>query len=132
MGSIFCIAAIRHPSWRHNMFLPFSLRDRQSSMGRLDRSHWSNTHMPLRCMLHYANTSLMPLKVSYLDSYLVAESLDQVLAHTLFFIPFHILMINDSSEGTANRMVLPRLGLCYSTLSCQSSYLSSLSYLNYV
>ena len=39
------MVASRLPSWRHNMFLPFSLRDRQSSMQRLDRSHisWSYT-----------------------------------------------------------------------------------------
>jgi len=41
------MVASNHPSWRHNMFLPFSLRDRQSSMRRLDRSHWSNTPLPL-------------------------------------------------------------------------------------
>jgi len=88
-------------------------------MGRLDRSHWSNTHMPLRCMLHYANTSLMPLKVSYLDSYLVAESLDQVLAHTLFFIPFHILMIVVRVQPT----VWYYLGLVFVTLLCLASLL---------
>ena len=32
------------------------------------------SHMPLRCMLPYVNTSHMPLRVSYLDRYLVAES----------------------------------------------------------
>ncbi len=33
------------------------------------------SHMPLKCMLQHANTSHMPLRVSYhLDSYLVAES----------------------------------------------------------
>jgi hypothetical protein len=30
------MVASRHPSWRHNMFVPFSLRDRQSSMRRLE------------------------------------------------------------------------------------------------
>jgi hypothetical protein len=33
------------------------------------------SHMPLRCMLHYANTFHMLLRIFYLDSYLVAESL---------------------------------------------------------
>jgi len=89
------------------------------------------SHMPLRCMLHYANTSHMPLRVFYLDSNLVAESLDQVLAHTLFYIPFHILIIIVRVQPTVGYL-LPWLGLCYSTLSCQSSYLSSLLYLNYL
>ena len=38
------------------MFLPFSLRDSQSSMRRLDRSHWSNTPYlhNLSCLTKYA------------------------------------------------------------------------------
>ena len=75
--------------------------------------------MPLRCMLHYANTSHMPLRVSYLDSYLIAESLDQVLAHTLFYIPFHILIIIVRVQPTVRYY----LGLVLDTLLCLASLL---------
>jgi len=75
--------------------------------------------MPLRCMLHYANTSHMPLRVSYLDSYLFAESLDQVLAHSIFFIPFHILVLVVRAQPT----VWYYLGLVLDTLLCLASLL---------
>jgi len=75
--------------------------------------------MPLRCMLHYANTSHMPLRVFYLDSYLVAESLDQVLAHTLLYIPFHILIIIVRVQPTVGYY----LGLAFVTLLCLASLL---------
>jgi len=75
--------------------------------------------MPLRCMLHYANTFHMPLRVSYLNSYLVAESLDQVLAHTLFYIPFHILIIIVRVQPTVGYY----LGLAFVTLLCLASLL---------
>jgi len=75
--------------------------------------------MPLRCMLHYANTSHMPLRVSYLDSYLIAESSDQVLAHTLFYIPFHILIIIVRVQPTVGYY----LGLAFVTLLCLASLL---------
>ena len=70
--------------------------------------------MPLRCMLHYANTSHMPLRVSYLDSYLI-----QVLAHTLFYIPFHILIIIVRVQPTVRYY----LGLVLDTLLCLASLL---------
>jgi hypothetical protein len=75
--------------------------------------------MPLRCMLYYANTSHMPRRVSYLDSYLVAESLDQVLAHTLFFIPFNILILVVRVQPT----VWYYLVLVLVTLLCLASLL---------
>jgi len=31
-GLSILMVASNHPSWRHNMFLPFSVRDRQSSL----------------------------------------------------------------------------------------------------
>ena len=75
--------------------------------------------MPLRCMLHYANTSHMPLRVSYLDSYLIAESSDQVLAYTLFYIPFHILIKIVRVQPTVRYY----LGLVLDTLLCLASLL---------
>jgi hypothetical protein len=75
--------------------------------------------MPLRCMLHYANTSHMPLRVFYLNSYLIAESLDQVLAHTLFFIPFTILILVVKAQPTVGYY----LGLVLVTLLCLASLL---------
>ena len=68
--------------------------------------------MPLWCMLHYVNTSHMPLRVYYLDSYLFAESLDQVLAHSLFVIPFHILILVVRAQPTIGYY----LGLVFVTL----------------
>ena len=70
-------------------------------------------------MLHYANTSHMPLRVSYLDSYLIAESSDQVLAHTLFYIPFYILIIIMRVQPTVRYY----LGLVLDTLLCLASLL---------
>ena len=75
--------------------------------------------MPLRCMLHYANTFHMPLRISYLDSYLFAESLDQVLAYSLSYIPFNILIIVVKAQPTVRYY----LGLVLYTLLCLVSLL---------
>ena len=80
-------------------------------------------------MLHYANTSHMPLRVYYLDSYLFAESLDQVLAYSLSYTPFNILI----KVVRVKPIVWNYIGLVFVILllSLARSYLSSLSYLNY-
>ncbi len=52
-------------------------------------------------MLHYANTSHMPLRVSYLDSYLVAESLDQVLAHLSLLCRRHVANMSPTRDNVA-------------------------------
>jgi len=81
-------------------------------------------------MLHYyANISHMPLRVSYLDSYLVAKSLDQVLAYSLF-IPFNIqILVVVRVQPTVWYYL--GLVLLLLLLSLARSYLSSLSYLSY-